>query len=1267
MGLRSTSSSHPRSFRQRARAIEPLERRTLLSTTLAAIADADVQNLAVDVSLATANFGADEQLRVRATADASETFESFVTFDIGALTGVGHAMLKMRGGQTGTVGEPALVGAFASFTSTGFVEGTGTHSGPLTIITDLLGAIHYNNRPATSATAADTAVVTAAGDYYWDLTNAVRAAKTAGQSSVTVALRQTGGNAAAQVAFNSRESFTIEGANAPQLIVEENVAGPVATFAAPDVTAEGGTSQQVVVTYTDTDAIDLASLDAGDVDVRAAGGAALEVIGVSVAPQTDANSAVVTYTLAAPGGTWDAADAPAYTTLLASAAVADALGNPATGGPDTFLVDIDVTLPPPPPPPPPTDIEAPVAAITEAPATITEEGGLGTTIGVTFTDNVGAIGSAITATTLVITPVSTVGGSTAPLQVLDTDVQTSADGKTVTALFNVIAPGGTWDPGDNGTYEIRVAAGAVTDSAGNASAPVAQALTVAVPVGDPVPPPNPPGATDTTGPATTVVPVEPVGEAGVAEQQVRVTFVDDASAIDLATIQASDLIVTAPDGTVLDVIEFTVNPPEGGQSVTATYTLDVPGGTWDFDDNGVYTVSVVAGAAADAVGNPSVAASATFEVVVPSPQPPVDPNFGGGTSTVNAQFVGEAAVSAGDGKVLIAGRQGDLGTGTSRLVLQRLNADGSLDTAFGSGGKVLGPEGANEAAFAVAIDADGNIVVAGRRGDDLLVARFKSNGAVDTRFGTNGSAVADFGGGIDVAYSLLIAPDGSVLAAGGSTQPGAAGDAFAFARFTRDGRADTTFGTAGRALFAQGAGGNIAGAVTVDAAGRVVAAGPGENGTVAVVRLNANGTEDTTFGTNGILVINGLATRTDLGRPDRSIGIAALGDGSVLVTNHDAADNFAIAKVKPDGTLDASFGTSGVATIDFGGTDDADSILVQGSGEILVLGTTTAGGNKLAVAALGADGSLLRGFGDDGKLTLDATPVSSARELHLGDLVLRAFGSFTTDGRLVVGASNQAPAAVSTTPLRRLNVPGSGSLGTFGQVAGSKKGTKLSFMDADGTVVTISMKGAGTGQAFYDGSSLDLVLSGVSNSSLVVRTRGGSDGRTTLRHVQADGALKSVSAKTTDLSGTFAVTNGGLGKVSVGTLTGTLASAGSITSLAFAGDVRGKVFSGANYGVNGKAGGSGTAADSFAAGRIGKVTVAGTAVGATFAAGVNPVNSRFLDGNDVLVGGTDSSIGTISVRRGADASTRFVAGAFGKRAKLPQAVDPTTDPRFMVL
>ncbi len=1236
MGLRSFWSGRSdrnlprtrRAARSCTQPVETLEKRALLSATLTPVADADVQSLVIDASLATANFGGDSKLRVRLAPD--ETFETFLTFNISEVSAVGAATLKLHGGQGGTVAEPVVIGAFAA--ASGFVEGAGNHAGPPTIVGDPLGPVHFTNRPAGSGGALDTANVSATGDYDWDLTNLVKDAKAAGQAFVTVGLRHVGGSAA-QVAFNSREGVEVP---LPQLVIADP--GPTAAVTAPDITTAGGVTQQVGVTFTDTDAIDTASIDAGDIEVRAADGSLLEVTGLSIDP-TNPSAVVATYTVAAPGGTWDVADAGAYSASILAGAVKDVAGNAGPAASSSFNVSITAT--------PPVDPEKPVGQIVQKPEEPVTDG-TGTTIGVRFTDNVGVDASALTTASLVVVRVG--GGSTsAPLDVTDVAVEPAADGKSVSVLFNVFAPLGLWKAEDNGLYEIRVAPGSVSDAAGNLSDALTASFTVALVS-------EPPPTTDTTAPTAQVVALDPIAAAGAATHDIRVAYADDVAVL-LASIDVNDIIVTAPDGTVLDVTGVSVGSATDGPSITATYTVATPGDAWDSADNGIYTITLAGGAASDTSGNASAAANGNFTVAVPSPKPPVDPTFG-----VNTGFVGEAAVGQSDGKILVAGRQGDLASGASQLVLQRLNADGSLDATFGTGGKVIGAAGLNEAAFAIAVQPDGSIVIAGRRGSDLMVARFKPNGAVDNRFGAAGVALADFGGE-DVAYSLVIAADGSILAAGGSKQ--ASGDAFAFARFLVDGRVDTSFGDGGRSLFAQGAGGNVAGSVTLDSAGRIVAAGPTVDGGVAVVRLNANGTQDASFGASGILVVTGLATRADLGRPDRSIGIVALADGSVLVTNHTAGGDFAIAKIGAGGALDANFGDDGVAAIDFGGDDDADAILLQGSGEILVVGTTTAGGNKLAVAALGADGSLLTGFGTGGKLTIDATPVDTSRELHIGDLVLRAFGSVTGDGRLVIGASDQRPAAVSSTPLRRLNVPGSGLLGTFGQVGG-KKGRKLTFQDADGTVVTISMKGAGAGQAYYDGSSLDLILTGVNNSSLVLTTKGG-DGRVSLRNVQADGGLKAVSGKTTSVAGTFAVTSGNVGKVSLGNLTGTLAVAGSIASLVFAGDVKGTVLSGASYGVNGKPGGSGTATDSYAQGRIGKISVAGSLVGATFAAGLDPVNAKLLDGNDQLVGGSASSIGAVAVKGGADASTRFVAGAFAKKVKLPQPVDPLTDARFLRL
>src|SRR5688572_3448872 len=76
MGLRSSSKPSFRTARTYRRPVEPLEHRRLLSTTLEAVADADVQNLDADASIANANFGGDERLRIRAAA--GETFETFL-------------------------------------------------------------------------------------------------------------------------------------------------------------------------------------------------------------------------------------------------------------------------------------------------------------------------------------------------------------------------------------------------------------------------------------------------------------------------------------------------------------------------------------------------------------------------------------------------------------------------------------------------------------------------------------------------------------------------------------------------------------------------------------------------------------------------------------------------------------------------------------------------------------------------------------------------------------------------------------------------------------------------------------------------------------------------------------------------------------------------------------------------------------------------------------------------------------------------------------
>jgi uncharacterized delta-60 repeat protein len=118
--------------------------------------------------------------------------------------------------------------------------------------------------------------------------------------------------------------------------------------------------------------------------------------------------------------------------------------------------------------------------------------------------------------------------------------------------------------------------------------------------------------------------------------------------------------------------------------------------------------------------------------------------FGDGKETF-----GNALVIQPDGKLLVAGSATD--NGSTKLMLARYNANGSPDTGFGSGGSVLSAvgDGDDVAATAVALQADGKIVVAGRAtdagGTNVLVARYNADGSPDPSFGTGGVSLVPLG------------------------------------------------------------------------------------------------------------------------------------------------------------------------------------------------------------------------------------------------------------------------------------------------------------------------------------------------------------------------------------------------------------------------------------------------------------------------------------------------------------------------------------------
>src|SRR5581483_4586869 len=190
---------------------------------------------------------------------------------------------------------------------------------------------------------------------------------------------------------------------------------------------------------------------------------------------------------------------------------------------------------------------------------------------------------------------------------------------------------------------------------------------------------------------------------------------------------------------------------------------------------------------------------------------------------------------------------------------------GTLDTGFGSGG--IAPTQAGIRFFGAAVQSDGKTVATGSAGGTLIVARFTAGGQLDGSFGSGGIAHSPaITGTLDtgsLGRSVAVQSDGKIVVAGKVTSAdGTSTDAILVERFNSNGSIDGSFGSGGvvkAATTAQGDGYGVA----IQSDGKIVAVGSanavGQGGSaprVAVVRLNSNGSPDTTFRGGGTDILD---------------------------------------------------------------------------------------------------------------------------------------------------------------------------------------------------------------------------------------------------------------------------------------------------------------------------------------------------------------------------------------------------------------------------
>lgn len=356
----------------------------------------------------------------------------------------------------------------------------------------------------------------------------------------------------------------------------------------------------------------------------------------------------------------------------------------------------------------------------------------------------------------------------------------------------------------------------------------------------------------------------------------------------------------------------------------------------------------------------------------------LDPTFGtGGMVTTDFDGLHDSAVALviqADGKLVAAGLRSvltDFGTVTYDMALARYDHRGDLDTTFGTGGRVTTDvNGSRDDASALVVQPDGKLVAAGTtsdyRGDlHFLVARYLPDGSLDPDFGQEGLVVSTFGGRLDPesATALVVQPDGKLVAAGWADVYAGGALRFALIRYLPDGTPDPGFGTGGLVTTAI-PGGRIVDLV-VQPDGRLVALGTSSTGTT-LARYLPDGSLDPTFGTGGV-------AEPDLGEAVYMEGMALQADGKLVTTGSAPGDgddgyDVVLARFLPDGSLDPGFGPGGLVTTDFGGDDRAYDLVVQRDGKIMTAGSSR---SELMVARYRRDGRVDRRFGDRGIAVAD--------------------------------------------------------------------------------------------------------------------------------------------------------------------------------------------------------------------------------------------------------------------------------------------------------
>ncbi len=385
----------------------------------------------------------------------------------------------------------------------------------------------------------------------------------------------------------------------------------------------------------------------------------------------------------------------------------------------------------------------------------------------------------------------------------------------------------------------------------------------------------------------------------------------------------------------------------------------------------------------------------------------LDVSFGNGgivkqDITGNNDYGFASAIQA-DGKILVAGF-GNIDTLTyNDFVVLRYQTNGNLDSSFGINGLVKTDlsGGQDDQAMSICLQTDGKIVVAGKslisNAYDFSIARYLTNGTLDSTFDSDGKVTTDLGGINDYGASVKIQADGKIVLTGFSNAAGI--NRLATVRYLSHGSLDQTFDTDG-IVYTQVGDVYIDGqSMAIQADGKIVACAttkfPGNEYDVLLVRYNSDGSLDQNFDNDGIVT-------TDVCYHDNAYALAIQNDGKIIVagSSYDTVNitmgkNVMLMRYLPNGSVDSSFGNQGkVFTEVSNQADFANGVAIQSNGKILIVGRSADGVSEFSIILVRylSDGNLDNSFGSGGTVTTNL-----GNEHEYGQSV-----NIQADGRIVI-------------------------------------------------------------------------------------------------------------------------------------------------------------------------------------------------------------------------------------------------------------------------